>query len=97
MSWSTDHSSSATAHSPGQVLKLISSGAVTTRADIARLTGLARSTVSQRVDALVAHGFVDEEADGPSTGGRPPRRLQLRTVSTRWPGWTSGLRTAGCR
>ncbi|MGW0549665.1 ROK family protein [Streptomyces altiplanensis] len=79
MSWSTDHSSSATAHSPGQVLKLISSGAVTTRADIARLTGLARSTVSQRVDALVAHGFVDEEADGPSTGGRPPRRLQLRT------------------
>lgn len=66
--------------SPGEVLALISTGAVATRADIARLTGLARSTVSQRVDALIAHGFVDEDnADGGSTGGRPPRRLQLRT------------------
>ncbi|MFF3291172.1 ROK family protein [Streptomyces sp. NPDC003023] len=77
----SDHSSSAT-RSPGEVLALISSGAVTTRADIARLTGLARSTVSQRVDALIAHGFVDESvpAPGDSTGGRPPRRLQLRTA-----------------
>ncbi|RFU82333.1 ROK family transcriptional regulator [Streptomyces triticagri] len=66
--------------SPGEVLALIGSGAAATRADIARLTGLARSTVSQRVDALIAHGFVDEDnADGGSTGGRPPRRLQLRT------------------
>ncbi|MFF4762255.1 ROK family protein [Streptomyces sp. NPDC001292] len=63
----------------GEVLSLISSGAATTRADIARITGLARSTVTQRVDALMAHGFVDEEADGGSTGGRPPRRLVLRT------------------
>ncbi|MBC9715029.1 ROK family transcriptional regulator [Streptomyces sp. TRM66268-LWL] len=66
--------------SAGEVLALIRSGTVETRADIARLTGLARSTVSQRVDALIAHGFVDEDnADGGSTGGRPPRRLQLRT------------------
>ncbi|WP_199551460.1 ROK family transcriptional regulator [Streptomyces sp. N35] len=66
--------------SAGDVLALIRSGSVETRADIARLTGLARSTVSQRVDALIAHGFVDEDnADGGSTGGRPPRRLQLRT------------------
>ncbi|PJT51136.1 sugar kinase, partial [Streptomyces albidoflavus] len=60
-------------HSPGEVLALISSGAARTRADIARLTGLARSTVSSRVDALIAHGFVDEAAEGGSTGGRPPR------------------------
>ncbi|MFI2669146.1 ROK family protein [Streptomyces albidoflavus] len=66
-------------HSPGEVLALISSGAARTRADIARLTGLARSTVSSRVDALIAHGFVDEAAEGGSTGGRPPRRLALRT------------------
>ncbi|WP_240662747.1 helix-turn-helix domain-containing protein [Streptomyces sp. WAC 06738] len=46
---------------------------------MARLTGLARSTVSQRVDALIAHGFVDEDAEAGSTGGRPPRRLSLRT------------------
>src|SRR5690348_15521996 len=73
-------SPSSAPYSPGEVLGLISSGAAATRADIARLTGLARSTVSQRVDALIAHGFVDEDnADGGSTGGRPPRRLRLRT------------------
>ncbi|WP_055550950.1 ROK family transcriptional regulator [Streptomyces kanamyceticus] len=65
--------------SPGEVLALLRTGAAATRADIARLTGLARSTVSQRVDALIAHGFLTEEADGGSTGGRPPRRLRLRT------------------
>ncbi|MEU3299113.1 ROK family transcriptional regulator [Streptomyces sp. NPDC006678] len=80
MSSPTDPSSSAVPYSPGEVLALISSGSAATRADIARITGLARSTVSQRVDALIAHGFVDEDnADGGSTGGRPPRRLQLRT------------------
>ncbi|WP_327358613.1 ROK family transcriptional regulator [Streptomyces sp. NBC_01304] len=71
---------SAVPSSPGDVLALISTGAAATRADVARLTGLARSTASQRVDALIAHGFVDEDnADGGSTGGRPPRRLRLRT------------------
>lgn len=64
---------------PGDVLALISSGVAVTRAEIARRTGLARSTVSLRVDALIAHGFVDEGAEAPSTGGRPPRRLSLRT------------------
>ncbi|MFD4944480.1 ROK family protein [Streptomyces sp. NPDC058409] len=79
MSSPSDRTSAAASHSPGEVLALISSGAVATRADIARITGMARSTVSQRVDALIAHGLVDEDADGGSTGGRPPRRLALRT------------------
>ncbi|WP_141724723.1 ROK family transcriptional regulator, partial [Streptomyces niveus] len=81
MSALPDHSSYAVSHSPGEVLTLISSGAAATRADLSRLTGLARSTVSQRVDALIAHGFVDESGPqaGGSTGGRPPRRLRLRT------------------
>lgn len=76
-----DHSSYAVSHTPGEVLTLISSGAAATRADLSRMTGLARSTVSQRVDALIAHGFVDESGPeaGGSTGGRPPRRLRLRT------------------
>ncbi|MFF4244913.1 ROK family protein [Streptomyces sp. NPDC001822] len=63
---------------PGEVLALISSGVAVTRAEIARRTGLARSTVSHRVDALIAHGFVVEGTEAPSTGGRPPRRLSLR-------------------
>ncbi|AXE76089.1 ROK family transcriptional regulator [Streptomyces atratus] len=79
MSSPSDRTSAAASHSPGEVLALISSGTVATRADIARITGMARSTVSQRVDALIAHGLVDEDADGASTGGRPPRRLALRT------------------
>ncbi|MFD0554599.1 ROK family transcriptional regulator [Streptomyces rectiviolaceus] len=78
MSGAPDHPVSVTS-SPGEVLALLRTGAAETRADIARVTGLARSTVSQRVDALIAHGFLTEEADGGSTGGRPPRRLRLRT------------------
>ena len=46
-----------------------------TRADLARHTGLARSTVAQRVDALLASGLVVEAGDSASTGGRPPTVL----------------------
>ncbi|MEO3755411.1 ROK family transcriptional regulator [Streptomyces sp. B6B3] len=65
--------------SSGQVLALITGGVAETRADIARVTGLARSTVTHRVEALVSHGYLDEYEDGRSTGGRPSRRLRLRT------------------
>lgn len=63
--------------SPGDVLTLISAGSATTRSDLARLTGLARSTISQRVDALIESGLVVEEELGESTGGRRPRHLSL--------------------
>ena len=46
-----------------------------TRSDLARITGLARSTVAQRVDALLAHGLVYEAGGTASTGGRPPTLL----------------------
>ncbi|MEV0200874.1 ROK family transcriptional regulator [Nonomuraea sp. NPDC050691] len=65
--------------SPGDVLTLISAGSATTRSDLARLTGLARSTISQRVDALIENGLVEETESGESTGGRPPRQLRLHT------------------
>src|SRR5918992_1550866 len=65
--------------SAGHVLTLISAGSATTRADLARVTGMARSTISQRVDALVAHGLIREVDESESTGGRPPRQLRLRT------------------
>lgn len=66
--------------SPGDVLTLISAGAATTRSDLVRITGLARSTISQRVDALIERGLVHETEGGESTGGRPPRQLRLRTA-----------------
>ena len=62
---------------PGAVLRLLRHGEALTRADVARQTGLARSTVAQRVDALIAHGLVSEVTGAASTGGRPPTVLAL--------------------
>jgi predicted NBD/HSP70 family sugar kinase len=57
------------------VLSLIRDGEAVTRADLARRTGLARSTVAQRVEALLAHHLVYEAGGSASTGGRPPTVL----------------------
>jgi predicted NBD/HSP70 family sugar kinase len=59
----------------GAILQLVRSGQATTRADLAALTGLARSTVAQRVDALLARELLVPRGDSPSTGGRPPTVL----------------------
>src|SRR5215207_3947254 len=59
----------------GRVLSLIRDGKAVTRADLARQTGLARSTVAQRVEALLAHRLVYEAGGSASTGGRPPTLL----------------------
>jgi predicted NBD/HSP70 family sugar kinase len=70
--------SPATQSSPtsaGALLRLIREGSAVTRADLARATGLARSTVAQRVDALIGRGLVYEAGDSASTGGRPPTVL----------------------
>jgi predicted NBD/HSP70 family sugar kinase len=55
------------------MLSLIRQGRASTRADLAALTGMARSTVAQRVEALIEQQLVHEAQEGPSTGGRPPR------------------------
>jgi predicted NBD/HSP70 family sugar kinase len=60
--------------SPGDLLSVIRDGVAVTRADLARHTGLSRSTVAQRVDALIAAGLL-VETGGSSTGGRPPTVL----------------------
>src|SRR3954454_2894300 len=59
----------------GSMLRLIRDGEAVTRSDLARITGLARSTVAQRVDALLAHELVYEAGGTASTGGRPPTLL----------------------
>ncbi|MEO7124833.1 MAG: ROK family transcriptional regulator [Nakamurella sp.] len=46
-----------------------------TRADLVATTGLARSTVNARLDALLANGLVSAAGEGVSTGGRPPTRF----------------------
>lgn len=47
------------------------------RADLARSSGMQRSTVSAIVGQLIAEGWVTEGAIGPSTRGRRPRFLHL--------------------
>jgi glucokinase-like ROK family protein len=59
----------------GAILQLIRAGEATTRADLTKLTGLARSTIAQRIDTLLGHGLVLEGAASASTGGRPPATL----------------------
>lgn len=49
------------------------------RAEIARLTELQRSTVSLIVEELKNIGLI-EEIEGESSGGRPPQLLSLRTA-----------------
>jgi predicted NBD/HSP70 family sugar kinase len=61
--------------SAGALLRLIREEVAVTRADLARVTGLARSTVAQRFDALLAEGLVYEAGGSASTGGRPPTVL----------------------
>lgn len=57
------------------ILRLIRSGQASTRAELARITGLSRSTISQRIDELMARGLVVVGDESISTGGRPPGAL----------------------
>lgn len=61
--------------SPADVLKLIRGGEARTRGDLQRLTGMARSTVAQRIEALAEHGLVVTGHDSVSSGGRPSSTL----------------------
>jgi glucokinase-like ROK family protein len=60
---------------PGDLLNLIRTGRARTRGELGEVTGLARSTVAQRIDALIEAGLVVEVGGAPSTGGRPPSLL----------------------
>ena len=70
----------ATLHRPsaGQVLELIWRERRISRAEIARRTGLSRSTVSEIVEDLLGTRLVAEVGDGPSEGGRRPVVLQFQ-------------------
>ncbi|MEU6861093.1 ROK family transcriptional regulator [Glycomyces sp. NPDC046736] len=72
----TDDSSSrrrvAPAPGAGTLLQLLRDGVPRTRSELAAITGLARSTVTGRVDALLAAGLIAPSGETASTGGRPP-------------------------
>ncbi len=47
------------------------------RADLARLTGLSKATVSEISAVLVNEGLISEDGTGTSTGGKPPVMLKV--------------------
>ncbi len=57
----------------GAMLRLIRDGRASTRAELVALTGLARSTVAQRMDSLLEQRLVIPAGASASTGGRPPK------------------------
>jgi len=60
------------------ILNYVRERAPISRAEISHQTALQRSTVSHIINELKTLGLV-EEFEGPSTGGRPPSLLRLRT------------------
>ena len=63
--------------SPGRLLQLFRDGQPHTKAEMAELTGLARSTISLRLDPLIQLGLIAPAKSATSTGGRPSARLLL--------------------
>ena len=59
------------------LFQLLRDGQPRTRAELAGITGLGRSTVASRVDALMALGLVSAVGEATSTGGRPSSRFAL--------------------
>ena len=66
---------------PGWMLQLIRAGDGATRADLAEVTGLARSTIAQRLDQLFAQDLLRKAGESESTGGRPPILLAFNEAA----------------
>ncbi|TBN55495.1 ROK family protein [Glaciihabitans arcticus] len=60
-----------------ELFQMLRDGQPRTRAELANLTGLARSTIALRVDALMELGLVGSVGDAQSTGGRPSSQFAL--------------------
>ena len=58
-----------------EIFQILRDGQPRTRSELATLTGLARSTVAARVDALLKARLISSVAHAASTGGRPSRQF----------------------
>ena len=65
---------------PGAVLALFRNEQAHTRTDLTQQTGLARSTITQRLDVLLAAGLIIPDGESASTGGRPPTRFKFNAA-----------------
>jgi predicted NBD/HSP70 family sugar kinase/biotin operon repressor len=66
--------------SAGHLLWLVRTGRARTRAELQAYTGLSRSTITQRIDALRAAGYLVASGVEGSTGGRPAELLEFNTT-----------------
>lgn len=67
--------------SAGVVLQLIRTGEAVTRGELAEASGFARSTIANRLTVLNEAGLLRSDGEGPSTGGRPPRKLAFNDLA----------------
>jgi len=65
------------AHNAALVLRALYDFGPISRADVARLSGLTRTTVGDVVGDLIADGLAREVGRGPSTGGKAPILIEL--------------------
>lgn len=65
------------AHNAGLVLRALYDLGPISRAEIARLTGLTRTSVGELVAELEAEGLAEDIGRGPSTGGKAPTLVAL--------------------
>ena len=65
----------------GDLFQLLRDGKARTRAELALSTGLARSTVASRIDALILSGLVGPAGEALSSGGRPPSRFAFNPAA----------------
>jgi predicted NBD/HSP70 family sugar kinase len=63
------------------VFDLLRDGRPRTRAQLAETSGLARSTITSRIDTLLRLGLVVPIGDAASTGGRPPSLLAFNPAA----------------
>ena len=68
--------------SAGELLQLFRTGEVATRSELQRVTGLARSTVAPKVDALLTAGYLVEDGSIIDGRGRPSTRLRVNDQAT---------------
>jgi predicted NBD/HSP70 family sugar kinase len=83
----------------GDVLGMFRAEPSLTRADVMQRTGLSRSTVNQRLDALLAAGLVVPSGEGAPTRGRPASQFTFnseRGVLLVADIGATGMRTALC-
>ena len=65
----------------GDLFQLLRDGHARTRSELADMTGMARSTISSRVEHLLGSGLVAPAGEAASTGGRPPARFAFNPAA----------------